>query len=122
MSSTLRPQVISFKAAAAIAKGKAVKKGSADTHVAVCSAASDKSIGILQEATTAAEDVAEVAVAGGGGKALLGGTVAMGDMLVPDSDGALVASTSNAEKHIAQAMQDGVSGDIIAVLIVPGII
>jgi hypothetical protein len=115
MASHTEPKIVALKAGAAIAKGKCVKKGSADTHVAVASAATDKIVGILQTATTAAEDVAEVALCGGGAKALLGGTVVMGDLLTSDADGALVATTTATNRVVAMAMQDGVSGDMIAV-------
>jgi hypothetical protein len=46
----------------------------------------------------------------------------MGDMLVPDANGALVASTTNAEKAIAQALEAAVANDIFEVQVVPGII
>jgi hypothetical protein len=122
MASSLAPKIQAWKAAAAIAKGKAVKKGSDDDHVAVCSAATDKSVGIMQTASTAAEDTCEVAVTGGGGKALLGGTVVFGDLLAPDSNGKLVATTTPGDRYIAKAEQDGVENDLIGVHVVEGLI
>lgn len=122
MASHSAPRISTFKAAAAQAAYTAVKGGADAEHVAICSAASDKSIGIAQSAPTAAEDQMEVAGPGGGGKALLGGSVSFGDLLVPTTDGSLVASTSNAARHIALAMSDGSSGDVIPVEVIPGII
>lgn len=122
MASSSEPKILAFKAAAAIAKGKAVKAGADIDHVAVCSAGTDNAIGIVQNIGLAAEDVLEVAVSGGGAKALLGGTVAVGDALTADSNGALVATTSNADNIIAVAMQSGVAADIIGVEVVFGIV
>lgn len=123
MSSHFAPNILAFQVDAAIAKGLAVKAGAAsDSYVQKAAAASDKLVGIAQNDTTTAGDVAEIAVAGGGGKAKLGGTVSFGDLLTADTNGKLVATTSNAEKVIAQAMQDGVANDLIAVLIIPGIV
>lgn len=122
MSSMIQPKIAGFKAAAAIAKGKAVKFGADKEHVAVCSAASDKQIGLVQSASTAAEDLIEVALPGGGGLALAGGTISAGDLLAADSNGALVATTSNADRHIAMAMEDAVANDVFSVLVIAGIV
>ena len=115
MASTKAPECLIFLAAAAIAKGKVVKTGADAEHVAVASAATDKSIGILQTATNAAEDVAEVAVMGGA-KALAGGTIAVGDLVTADSNGALVATTTGNDRVMGIALSAAVSGDIFDVL------
>ncbi len=117
MASTLQPNILAYKAAAAIAKGKVVKKGADDQHVAVCSAGTDKSVGILQNDVTTAEDVCEVAVPGGGAKALAGGTITQGDLLTADSNGALVATTSANDQVIAVAEEDAVANDIFSVFV-----
>lgn len=122
MASSSEQKVLTFKAAAAIALGKVVKAGADREHVAVCSAATDKSVGILQNAPDAAEAASEVALPGGGGKALLGGTVSFGDLLAPDSAGALVATTTPGDRYIAVAMEDGVVNQIIGVEVVAGLI
>ena len=120
MSSILQPQILIFKADAAIAKGKAVKTGAGgDDYIQVCSAATDKSIGITQNAGAAAGDMIEVAVYGGA-SALVGGTVAVGDLLTSDSSGLLVATTSANDKIIAKAMAGGVVNDIVSTIIVHG--
>ena len=122
MASSSEPKVLTFKAAAAIAKGKVVKAGADSEHVAVCSAATNKSFGIVQNAPDAAEAAAEVAMPGGGGKALLGGTVVQGDLLAPDSNGALVATTTPGDRYIAIAMEGGVVNQLIGVEVVAGLI
>lgn len=120
MASSSTPRISSFLAAAAIAKGVAVKAGADKSHVAICSAKTDKSIGIVQNAGTAAEDVLEVALQGGGAKALLGGTVSFGDLLAPTTDGSLIATTTANDRVIAMAMEDGVVGDLIGVEVLVG--
>lgn len=122
MAGSSTPRMFTFLAAAAQAAYTFVKPGADAKHVAICSAASDKTIGIAQNAPTAADDPVEVALPGGGAKLKLGGTVSFGDMLVPDASGFGVASTSNAARHGAMAMSDGVSGDIIPVEVITGII
>ena len=122
MASYSQPNVLTFKAAAALAAYKVVKAGADKSHVAVCSAATDKSVGICQSVSEAAEDPIEVAIPGGGAKALLGGGVSFGDLLVPDSDGKLVASTTPGARYVAVAMQDGVLNDVIGVQVVVGLI
>ena len=103
--------------AAAIVAYTAVKLADdAGLTVAKSTAATDKSIGIAQNAGAAAGgDPIEVAMPGGGSKALLGGTVAYGDYLAPDSAGKLVATTTANDNVIAQALQAGVAEDIISV-------
>lgn len=121
MSAHLQPEIQAYLAGGIIAKGKVVKKGSDDKHVAVCSAATDKMVGLMQNASSAAEDVVEVAVSGGA-KGLAGGTIAMGDLLTANSDGELIATTTEDDRVIGIAMQDAVDGDIFAVKISQGIV
>lgn len=118
MASSSTPKIYVFKCAAALAKGVCVKAGADDDHVVVCSAATDKIIGITQVATTTAEDPVEVALVGGGAKALAGGTIAMGDLLTSDSNGALIATTTANNRVIAVAMQAAVANDILGVEVV----
>ena len=117
MGSFQTPNIVSFRAAAAIAKGKAVKIGADAQHVAVASANTDRCMGLLQTATTAAEDVAEVAVPGGGAQGLLGEAVSAGNDLCADSNGALVKVNAEGDQIIARANEDGASGDLIDVTV-----
>lgn len=121
MSSTSAPRFLTFIAGGAIPLGVPVKAGADKEHVVVCTAASDKSIGIAQSVAAASGDTVEVALPGGGAKALSQGAISMGDILVPSTAG-VVASTANGERHCAMAMEDAVSGDLFAVEVVVGII
>jgi hypothetical protein len=122
MASSFAQNMLSFKAGGVITAYTAVKIGSDAQHVQAASAASDKMLGIAQGAATAAEDTVEVAMPGGGAKMKLGGTVAAGDMLTSDASGYGVATTTNADKVIAQAQSAGVSGDVIGVAVIAGIV
>lgn len=116
MASSLQPIIATYKADAAIAKGLAVKIGTDGEHVAVCTAASDKVIGITQVASTAAEDAIEILLMGGG-KALLQGTTTAGDYLCSHTDGSLKVSSTTGDRVIAQALKAGVASDIGEVVI-----
>jgi len=122
MASSSAPRILSFKAAAGMAQFVAVKGGADSEHVAICAAATDKSVGIIQSLPTAAGDICEVAIQGDGGKALLGGTAAVGDLLAPTTDGSLIVTTTPGDRYIAMAMQSGVIGDVIGVEVVAGLI
>lgn len=118
IATTSPKKLLAFKVAAACARGLVVKPGSSKEHVQVSSAGTDKSIGILQNTTVAANEVAEVALPGGGAVAKLGGTVSFGDELAANSDGKLVKVTAANHIVIAIAMEDGVENDLIAVEVV----
>lgn len=122
MSSRKRECALTFKAAAAITKGLAVKGGADGEHVAKSVLATDKSIGLALNDAPTAEDKVEVALPGGGGVAKLGGTVAFGDLLAPDTAGKLVATTTPGDRYIAMAMDAGVADDLIGVEVVAGLI
>lgn len=128
MSSHSQPKILAFKAGAAIAKGKAVKKGSSDTYVIAGAANTDHVLGVAYMAVTnldpegnAIEETIEIALPGGGGKGLLGESVSMGDALVSHTDGSLVKSNTSGDRIIAIALQDGVASDIIAIEVVAAI-
>ena len=122
MASHPGQNMYTFKATAAFGEFLAVKVGADNQHVSVASAATDKQIGISQNISAVAEDPVEVALAGGGAKAKLGGTVAAGDFLTSDAAGKLVVTTTNADHYVAQALEAGVLNDVIAVMVGPGII
>lgn len=119
MASSLKPEIVVFLASAAVAKGKAVKIGADDNHIVVGAANTDKCLGLVQSVPTAAEDPAEVAVAGGA-KGLLGETVAAGDLLVSHTDGTLVKANASGDFLIAKAMEGGAAADLIDVLVIHG--
>lgn len=117
MSSTFKPNIQIFKADAAISKGMAVKFGTDDTHVAKGSVATGLLIGLAQSAPTAAEDLVEVALSGGGGKGYAGGTITRGDLVTSDSSGYLVTTTTPGNRVIGVAMQSAVVNDIFDVFV-----
>lgn len=90
----------------------------------LCSALGQRPIGILKNNPYAGEK-AEVAVAGEIVPAYYGGTVAVGDRLVTDANGALITSASTAAGAtqaaypIAIAIYAGVSGDRHSVYVLP---
>lgn len=119
MASSLQPVILTLKAGAAVAKGKAVKKGADDSHVIAGSANTSHVIGIAQSDALAAEDFIEVAV-GGGAKMLLNESVAAGNHLVSHTDGSGALPNTAGDFIIAKALRDGVAGDLVDVLIVHG--
>ena len=117
MASFLAPKIYSYKTTAAILKGKAVKIGSTRDTVVVGAANTDRCIGLAQSESTAAGDIIEVAHAGGGGKALLGETVAAGIDLCAGADGRLVAVNAAGDEIIARTLEAGVAGQLVSVQI-----
>lgn len=119
MASTLKPKIYAFKqgGATAIPKGSAVKMGADNSHVSLCTASTDLAIGIAQSASTNAEDKIEVAMPGGGAKALAHGTVNVGQKLVPYTDGSLQPATGAGDQICAVALDSAVAGDIFSVVV-----
>lgn len=111
------------KAGAAFSQFVAVKMGADDDHVIKGAAVSDMTIGIAQDAATAAEDEVRVRLLGIS-RMLIGGTVTRGDSLTCDANGkgltaAPAAGTNN--WVIGRALASGVNGDIIPVFIMPSV-
>lgn len=120
MSAYLQEKALSYKADGAISRGMAVKIGSDSKHVAKSVLATNKHVGIAISTVTTAEDTIDVAHPGGGAAGLLGGSVSAGDLLTSDTAGKLVATTTANDKIIAQALEDGVENDLIAVNVIVG--
>lgn len=80
-----------------------------------------KGVGILQNKPNGSSrvDVAQIRVAGVS-KVLLGGTVAAGDFLTPDSNGAFVKAATAGYDYLAKALTSGDSGDKIAAIVCHG--
>lgn len=95
--------------------GYAVKTSGTNKTVVLATAGS-ANIGILVD--TNKQGLA-VVVAEEGERVLakLGGTVAFGDKLKSDANGALVLAGTAADLIIAEAKQDGVSGDLVYVVV-----
>ena len=121
MASSSNQKILTFKAGGAIAKGKAVKIGADNQHVVVGAGNTDSCIGIAQNAALAAEDLVEVAIVGGGAKALAKESITAGKLLVSNADGSLEQTNASGDRFIAVAMEDAAAGDIFAVEVVIGL-
>ncbi len=117
MASHSEPRILTFIADGSIAKGSAVKVGSGylNGHVRIGAANTDACIGIAQCTASASGDRIEVAIQGGGAKALLGETVSAGQDLVSHTDGTLVKPNASADEVIARVVEGGVAGDLVPV-------
>lgn len=120
MASFSQPRVLTYKADGSITRGKAVKPGSDDNHVAVGAANTDACIGITLDTVTAAEGLVEVCMPGGGCKALVGGSITKGNLLVSHTDGTLIRAVASGDRIVAMALESGVAGDYLAVEVVIG--
>lgn len=122
MSAHYPASVLTYNSSAAIAKGKAVTLDATGKIVTAANAVTDKSIGIAMNAATGADEKVEVALPGGGAKALAGGSISAGDLLAPTTGGALIATTTATNRYIAVALEDAVSGDLFSVQVAAGLI
>jgi hypothetical protein len=114
--------IIPYAAAADLsAKQFHAVKDNGSGAAAAITAVTDAPIGILQNKPDAAGKSCSIDFQGVV-KAILGGTVAKGDLLGPDANGKLVTRTfaNGAGKWIlARAGAAGVSGDLIGVVLLP---
>lgn len=96
-----------------------VKCGNAADDVVPCDAKTQP-LGISQEIAPDGDDIAIALL--GISKGRLAGTVKRGNMLKPDgtTSGGMVVSTRAALSQGCMALQDGSSGDVVAVLLTPG--
>lgn len=120
MSSMVKPVIATFECSAAISKGNAVKFGSSNKIVTKASATTDKLIGIAQNTVTTAGDLVEVAMPGGGGKALAKTTIALGDLLGVNADGSIQKVANAGDRVIGIAMDSAAANDIFAVHVIAG--
>lgn len=118
MASTLAPRILAFEANGTISKGKAVKFVTSDaSKVVQATAVNGLNFGIAQHDAVAGE-IIEVAVVGGGAKALAQATIAAGEMLISHTDGALKPASAETDRVIAIAMDDAAAGDIFDVIVI----
>jgi len=114
------PLVIdSFKAAADLSGVQyySMKLSAANT-VNITSANSDLGVGILQNKPDTAGDAASVMI-NGISKAVISDTITRNTGLMSHTDGTLMTAT-NTSPIIAIALESGVTGDIISVILTPG--
>ncbi len=118
MASSQIPRIGAYLAGGTIVKGHAVKLTAEDT-VIECTANTDETLGLAQSAASSGQTV-EVALPGGGGKALLGENVLINAHLVSHTDGTLVKVNSTSDRVCARATVAGSSGEIIGVEVMHG--
>ncbi len=112
-----------FRAAAAVG-GNLIVAAAANGEVQAGAAATDLIIGVSDAMGADAGGMLDT-VQAGWGELKLGGTVSFGDPLTSDAAGAgikAVPVAGSVVRYACFAMSDGDDGDIIPVLVVPGII
>lgn len=115
MSSMIIPNIVTYEAGAAIAKGQAVKIGTSRVRVIPVAATTDKSIGIAQNVAANVGDLVEVAVTGGGAKGLAKTTINAGDILGHNADGSLQKAAAANDRVVGIALEDAAAADIFSV-------
>lgn len=109
-----------YTAEAAILPFTIVKFGATDGAVLQAAAATDKLVGVCEAVGPLAGercDVVKVGIA----DVVLGGTVARGDAISSNASGQGIATATVGNRIIGIAETSGVAGDIIPVLLSPGI-
>ena len=113
--------VKNYSAGAAVAANRIVKPGAADNEVIVGAAVSDALIGVSTDIAADSGERCDV-IHAGIAPVKLGGTVARGDPITSDGTGQGVAAAPAAgtnNRIVGFALNSGVSGDIIPVLLAP---
>lgn len=116
--------VKSYKAGAQIAPNLIVKFTANEGEVTPAAAATDLLIGVSVEKITVPSGQRADIVHGGIAQVKLGGTVARGNEITSDATGQGVASAPAAGSNnriVGIALRSGVSGDVIPVLMAPGV-
>lgn len=111
-----------FVAEAAINPYRIVKFGASDDNVLQAAAATDALIGVVEGVAPALGERCAV-VTHGIAEVKLGGTVVRGGPITSDASGQGVAAApaaANNNRLIGFALQSGVAGDVINVLVSPG--
>lgn len=100
---------------------KVVKPGTNSNEVVLSSAATDKSIGVLQNAPVQNE-AANVRMLNGGGttRVVAGGSISKGAYLKADSNGDVVSTTTAGDVIVGQALEDADDNDEFEMLLLPG--
>lgn len=108
-----------FRATAALGKGIAVKLSSGE--VVVATAGTDKIVGVTENSCEAGE-VVSVRLRSGAGtiKVKLAGNVSVGAFVTATTAGELIATTTAANEIVGQALESGVDGDLIEVMLSTG--
>lgn len=118
MSSYIEPKFKTFKAGGTIEQYRFVKFGASDTQV-VKSAAAEKAFGVFMNTNdkdAVQNDEVEIAHLGGGALVKLAGAVTRGDSVKSDANGLGVIGAAG-DWCPAIAMESGVAGDVISILL-----
>lgn len=113
----------SFFAGGAIAANSVVKAGANDYDVLQAAAVADAFLGVTTEIASVASERVDV-ILGGIADLKINGVVTRGALLTSDASGLGVAAAPGAgtnNRVIGTAIISGVAGDIIPVLVLPGI-
>jgi surface antigen len=95
------------------------KWGATTTDVTGATAATDRICGVFTEVGAKVGEIVDVVHDGRPG-VKLGGTVALGDKLTTNASGQAIATTTAGNRVLGVADSDGVSGDVIPVLLTIG--
>jgi len=117
MSAMVKPNIATYEADAAIAKGQAVKFGTSNKRMTPASATTDAVVGIAQNAAVNVGDLVEVALPGGGAKALAQASISKGNRLGVNASGSVQKVASQGDSEFAIAMDDASAGDIFEVFV-----
>ena len=120
MASYPDPKIKAFLANADLSSYKFcfVKIETDEQHINVCGTKGEQSVGILMNAPDAAGKIAEVAIPGGGALLKLGGTVSAMEQIITSASATGIVPDAAGQAIMAQALDDGVLGDVIAVNVV----
>jgi len=118
--------IVSYEASADIGAKRIVKFSDAanTAKIAPAAAATDPLLGVSDAMGAVSGGMADI-ILGGLGEVTLGGTVAAGDKLTSDANGAAVKCVGAAgarREYVASALLPGVAGDIIPCLVERGVI
>lgn len=105
----------------AVGRYRIVKAGTGVKSCVLAAAATDKLLGTSDELPHTAGELVDVAV-GSVPNVVLGGTVAQGDWLTSDANGAAIATTTTGNRVIGYAEIAGVAGDEITYIRAPGVL
>lgn len=116
MSQLNESAVRAFPAAVAHIVGSAVKFSAG--NIVVATAGTDKIIGVIDTPNDAG-DQANVRLRSGSGTAKVraGGNIAVGDKVTATTAGAVIATTTATHEVIGMALETGVSGDLVEVML-----
>lgn len=117
INSDFRPRT----AEGSIGRYRIVKAGAGVRSAVLATAATDKLLGTSDELPHVAGEQVDMAV-GSVPFVVLGGTVAQGDALTSDANGAAIATTTPGNRIIGFAEVAGVAGDEITYLRAPGVL